>query len=151
MANLGVNYKDAGRVAEAIPLLEEAYRSSKKIPTLRWVGQPLLDAYGKAGQPAEAIALHEKTRDGYKAQLPADHPKVIMLIVNAAILQSRMIATAYDPKKQADLAMATLRQAVAGGYNSVAYLKREKNLDPLRERVDFKKLIAELEKKAEKK
>ena len=38
VANLGVNYKDAGRLAEAIPLLEEAYQAAKKHPTLGWVG-----------------------------------------------------------------------------------------------------------------
>jgi tetratricopeptide (TPR) repeat protein len=35
VANLGVNYKDAGRSKEAIPLLEEAYAASKKRPQLR--------------------------------------------------------------------------------------------------------------------
>ena len=35
VANLGVNYKDAGRFKEAIPLLEEAHQSSKKFPMLR--------------------------------------------------------------------------------------------------------------------
>ena len=34
-ANLGVNYRDAGRLAEALPLLEEANRAVRKYPTLR--------------------------------------------------------------------------------------------------------------------
>jgi tetratricopeptide (TPR) repeat protein len=32
VANLGVNYMDAGRLKEAIPLLEEAYHAAKTIP-----------------------------------------------------------------------------------------------------------------------
>ena len=32
VANLGVNYKDAGRLKEAIPLLEEAHQAAKTIP-----------------------------------------------------------------------------------------------------------------------
>ena len=40
MGNLGVNYKDAGRLKEAIPLLEEAYRAARKYPELR-LGYPL--------------------------------------------------------------------------------------------------------------
>ena len=39
VANLGVNYKDAGRVAEAIPLLEEAYMASKREPSIAFVGR----------------------------------------------------------------------------------------------------------------
>ena len=83
-----------------------------------------------------------------KAKLGEDHPQVIMLIVNIAVLQSRMITTADDPKKQADLAMDGLRQAVDRGYNSLVYLKQEKDLDPLREREDFQQLLAELEAKS---
>src|SRR5262249_2154170 len=50
-------------------------------------------------------------------------------------------------KSYGDRAMETLRQAVAKGYKDAANLKKEKALDPLRSRDDFKKLLAELEKK----
>ena len=36
IAKLGANYVDSGRFAEAIPLLEEAYRATKTIARLRW-------------------------------------------------------------------------------------------------------------------
>jgi hypothetical protein len=36
------------------------------------------------------------------------------------------------------------------GYKDVAHLKKDTDLDALREREDFKKLIAELEAKSEK-
>jgi hypothetical protein len=65
---------------------------------------------------------------------------------NIACLHSLMIAKAEDRGKQADLAMDWLQQAVAAGYKDVASLKKDTDLDPLREREDFKKLIAELEK-----
>jgi tetratricopeptide (TPR) repeat protein len=57
VANLGVNYKDAGRLDEAIPLLEEAHRASGQFPNLRRFLAHLLDAYAKAGRPAEAAKL----------------------------------------------------------------------------------------------
>lgn len=47
----------------------------------------------------------------------------------------------------ADRAMALLRQAVAKGYKDAAHLKKDKDLDPLRSRPDFQKLLAELEQK----
>lgn len=44
-------------------------------------------------------------------------------------------------------AVATLRQAVQGGYRNIANLKKDKDLAPLRSRDDFKKLLLDLEKK----
>ena len=56
-----------------------------------------------------------------------------------------------QPKRQAEMqfyadqAMAMLRDAVAKGYKDAAHLKTDKDLDPIREREDFKKVVAELE------
>ena len=68
VANLGVNYKDAGRLKEAIPLLEEAHQAAKRFPTLRWVADPLIDAYAKAGENAKlADLVQEQLRRGSKS------------------------------------------------------------------------------------
>ena len=50
-------------------------------------------------------------------------------------------------REQADLAMAWLHKAVAAGYKNARHMKQDKDLDALREREDFKKLVAELEAK----
>jgi serine/threonine protein kinase/Tfp pilus assembly protein PilF len=76
VGNLGVNYRDAGRVAEAIPLLEEAYKASKKIPNLRFVGPQLLDAYVKAGKPAEAAKLIDEILADARTTSPKDSPQL---------------------------------------------------------------------------
>jgi tetratricopeptide (TPR) repeat protein len=76
VANLGVNYKDAGRVKEALPLLEEAYRSSRKMPTLKWAGTPLLDARVKAGQSAAAGQLVSERLTDARNQFPTDSPQL---------------------------------------------------------------------------
>ncbi|HMO13844.1 MAG TPA: tetratricopeptide repeat protein [Pirellulaceae bacterium] len=76
MASLGVNLKDAGRVAEAIPLLEEAYQASRRIPTLRWVGSELLDAYARAGKLADAQKLIEELLSDARRDLPMDSPQL---------------------------------------------------------------------------
>jgi hypothetical protein len=56
-----------------------------------------------------------------------------------------------DRKKAeyADRAVALLRKAVAAGLNR-SHLIEDKDLDPLRGRDDFQKLVAEVEAKAEK-
>jgi hypothetical protein len=41
-----------------------------------------------------------------------------------------------------------LREATRHGYKDVAHLKKDKDLDPLRSRDDFRKLLADLEEKA---
>jgi hypothetical protein len=46
-----------------------------------------------------------------------------------------------------DAAMRLLRDAVSKGYEDVPNLKKETDLDVLRQREDFKKLVAELEAK----
>ncbi|HZU38554.1 MAG TPA: serine/threonine-protein kinase, partial [Gemmataceae bacterium] len=46
---------------------------------------------------------------------------------------------------EADRAMAWLRKAVAAGYHKVQMLKTDADLDALRGRADFQKLVAELE------
>ena len=47
-----------------------------------------------------------------------------------------------------DQAMAMLRDAVAKGYKDAAHMKKDTDLDPLRQREDFKKLLSELAEKA---
>lgn len=76
VGNLGVNYSDAGRVAQAIPLLEEAYRASSKFATLRALGPELLDAYAKAGKPAEAAKLIDELLADARQSLPKDSPQL---------------------------------------------------------------------------
>jgi tetratricopeptide (TPR) repeat protein len=61
VANLGVNYLDARRPKDAIPLLAEAYRASKKHPSLSWVATPLQNAYARAGESGKVLELvHEQ-------------------------------------------------------------------------------------------
>ena len=50
-------------------------------------------------------------------------------------------------REQADLAMAWLHKAVAVGFRDIKLIEGDRDLDALREREDFKKLIAELELK----
>ena len=49
-------------------------------------------------------------------------------------------------KKQeyADRAMELLQKAVKAGFKYPAHMKQDKDLDALRDREDFKKLVAEL-------
>ncbi len=54
---------------------------------------------------------------------------------------------ADEKQEYADWAMEMLRKAVKAGYKDAAHMAKDMDLDPLRDRADFKKLLAELEKK----
>jgi tetratricopeptide (TPR) repeat protein len=52
-----------------------------------------------------------------------------------------------DKKQEyADRAMELLQHAVQAGYKDAAHMKKDTDLEPLRGRADFKRLLAELEK-----
>jgi serine/threonine protein kinase/predicted Zn-dependent protease len=50
-----------------------------------------------------------------------------------------------ERQREADLAMKALQDAVAAGLKSVTWLKTQQDLEVLRERADFKELVARLE------
>ncbi len=53
-----------------------------------------------------------------------------------------------DKKQEyADRAMEMLHKAVKAGYKDAGHMKKDTDLDPLRGRADFKKLVADLEKR----
>ena len=53
-----------------------------------------------------------------------------------------------DKKQEyADQAMALLQKSVDAGYQNAAHMQQDADLDPLRDREDFKKLLAKLETK----
>jgi serine/threonine protein kinase/tetratricopeptide (TPR) repeat protein len=69
--------------------------------------------------------------------------------VTAAVLREtdRSPEAATIAAAEADRAMDWLRKAVDAGYTDAGHMKQDKDLDALREREDFKKLVAELEAK----
>ena len=54
----------------------------------------------------------------------------------------------YKRHEYADRAMQLMHQAVKAGFTNVADMKKDTDLDPIRTRDDFKKLIHELENKS---
>jgi hypothetical protein len=55
-----------------------------------------------------------------------------------------------ERKSLASRAVDVLRRSLAAGRKDIALIDRDHDLDPLRERQDFQKLMAEVEAKAEK-
>jgi tetratricopeptide (TPR) repeat protein len=101
---------------------------------------------------AEAVRTAESCRDlGWNAPLDCysaacDLSLCVPIVAKHDKLddQQRTAAAQF----YGDAAMKMLRDAVSKGYKNVMQLKNETDLDPLRQRNDFKKLVAELEGKA---
>src|SRR5262249_17680275 len=75
-ANLGTSYKDAGKLKEAIPLLEKAHRAVKENPELRWASGQLIDAYKRAGQNAKAATALLEYRAALRKVVPKNSPQL---------------------------------------------------------------------------
>jgi tetratricopeptide (TPR) repeat protein len=85
VADLGVNYQDAGRLEKAIPLLEEAYQAAKKDPELSWVGVPIQDAYRKAGDTSKLTDLLSEQLADARKTLPKDRPQLAGLLAQISL------------------------------------------------------------------
>jgi serine/threonine protein kinase len=126
-------YADAARdwdeVIELTPPQEQlAYRVARAT------------SHVKAGQVAEAVAEVAELMKlpGVPASALHDFARVY------AIASGK---NAGKKTEYADRAMDMLQKAVQVGYIDAAHLKMDTDLDAIRERDDFKKLIADLEKK----
>jgi eukaryotic-like serine/threonine-protein kinase len=104
-SNLGVNYRDAGRLAGALPLLEEANRAVRKYPKLRWVRGQLLDAYITAGQNDKAVALGRVIFTEDRAALPAGSPQLagVLAVAGLSLLNTKNWAEAEAVMREAQM------------------------------------------------
>jgi tetratricopeptide (TPR) repeat protein len=152
MNNLADSYTALGRHADAFKLRQEtlALQKTKLGPdhpeTLASMNNLAL-SYAALGRYAEALKLFEKTLALHETKLGAKHPRTLLIMYNLACIHALMIPESPDHVKQADLAMRYLQKAVAAGYKDIALIKKDTDLDALRGRADFNKLISDLEAK----
>jgi hypothetical protein len=144
-----------GHGAEALPMVEEVVDRAVRLkvqPDL--VG--LLNTQRTYYQQAKDVAGCRKTAELWEKLRRTDarslYNSACYRAVTAAILlaSDKSPAAAQEAQAEADRAVAWLRQALAAGYNNVALMKTDADLDALRDRADFQKLLAELETKYEK-
>jgi serine/threonine protein kinase/tetratricopeptide (TPR) repeat protein len=139
------------RGAEAVPLIDACIeRAAGKnvqpsvltgVTNLRlWYFAMMKDAAG-CRQTAE---MWENLKRTDAASL---YHAACMRAVTAAVLHGASKSPEEERRAdaEADRAMAWLKQAVAAGYKDAVHLKQDRNLDALRDRTDFAKLVATLE------
>jgi tetratricopeptide (TPR) repeat protein/tRNA A-37 threonylcarbamoyl transferase component Bud32 len=103
----------------------------------------------------EADRLTRRARD-YLATLPRKTPNDLALLAATAARCSKpeggpgtipTASEAAEARRNADLAVEALTRAIAGGYDELEWIQKSPDLDPIRDRADFKALAAEIETK----
>jgi tetratricopeptide (TPR) repeat protein len=108
-------------------------------------------ALQKLSRQGEAVAAYRESvtmLEGLARPLPAN---LYALACSYALLhgiagEKGSGLTAADAHDAGEHALATLRRAIAAGYHDLANLRKDTDLDSLRTRPDFQKLLAEVEK-----
>jgi hypothetical protein len=154
LSNRGHDFGAARReLAEALPHHHAALRASPTNPTYRQYYRnnlvTLIASCAGVQDQAAAVRAAQTLRDlGWDPAVNA-YDAACGLAVCIPLVEKDPQADAGRRHQQArfygDQALALLRTAVAKGYKDAAHLKKDKDLDPLRGRDDFKKLLAELE------
>src|SRR5262249_34979339 len=94
----------------------------------------------EAGQLAEAVAEVEELTKASEWSADQWYDFACAYAVASGQIADRA-------REYADRAMELLRRAVKAGFKDAAHMKQDKDLDALREREDFKKLLAEMGRK----
>jgi serine/threonine protein kinase/tetratricopeptide (TPR) repeat protein len=161
LANLSYLHTDAKDYVEARKLLEQARpyhrRALAASPTngvyrefFRNNRETMCEVLAGLGEhDAAAREAEELARLSY--QPPRDLYNAGCILARCATLAAKDSKLTQMKRRElagryADQAMDRLRQAGRAGFKDVAQLKKDADLDPLRGREDFRKLVRELEK-----
>jgi serine/threonine protein kinase/tetratricopeptide (TPR) repeat protein len=154
MGNLAECLFPLQREKEAMDIIDEFLQraTGKKVAPEVWT--QVLDLRLRYFQRTQDQAACRQTADLWEALKRTDadsfYRAACFRSVTATVIRALDQAPAggKEADAQANQAMAWLQKAVAAGYKDVANMKKDKDLDALRERADFKKLLADLEAKA---
>jgi serine/threonine protein kinase/tetratricopeptide (TPR) repeat protein len=141
---------DLHRDAEAIPLIDECLQLAAGKDVDPRLIPALLDTRLRHFQRLKDAAGCRATAEKWEQQNRTDADSLYIMAcfraITAAAIRGtdKSDATAKQANAEADRAMTWLRQALAAGYADVANVTRDADLDALRDRDDFKKLIATL-------
>jgi tetratricopeptide (TPR) repeat protein len=151
MAHLVRTLGRLNRRAEAVPVIDEFFKqlAGQAIPPRLIVD--MVDLRLRHFQNTKDVAGCRATAELWENLKRTDanslYDAACMRAVTAAVLRAtdRSPKAAEDASTEANRAMAWLTQAVAAGYKGIAHMKRDTDLDVLRDRADFQKLLAGLE------
>jgi hypothetical protein len=135
-----------------VPITDEIVERALRLkiqPDLVGLMNRRMEYFQKAGDEAGCRRTAEQWEKLKRTEPRALYSAACYRAVTAAVV--RATNKTKEGAKLADAeenrAMTFLKQAVDAGYKKIANLKEDKDLDSLRNRPDFRKLLADLEKK----
>jgi serine/threonine protein kinase/tetratricopeptide (TPR) repeat protein len=141
-----------GRGAEAVDIIEDLVRRAEGQVVYPRIIPDGMNLRLRHFRQFKDIAGCQETADRWEELKRTDpeslYQSAYFRAVCAAVIRETDTTPAGEANaiEQADQAMAWLKQAIAAGFTNVALIKTDKDLDALRDREDFKKLLAELER-----
>jgi eukaryotic-like serine/threonine-protein kinase len=149
-----VHSQDALRLLEALvkERPDDLTNHSTRMSSLAFSAR----VYRDLGRPAKALQAARAALDAWNPRL-AESPDRLTDLASTRALGSALIgeqratlteAETAERRRLEDLAIQAIREAIVKGLQDARPLKSNVDLDSLRRRDDFKKLIAELEKGA---
>jgi serine/threonine-protein kinase len=135
-----------GRYAEAVPDWEQALALNHEKPRDGWFRLQRAASLARAGQQAQATAAVDEVlqRGNTNSGTLYDAACVYALAAAQAAKDAPPNTSSLGAEQYARRAMTLLRQAVQKGYKDAAHMKKDSDLDPLRQRADFQKLLQDL-------
>jgi serine/threonine protein kinase len=152
MGNLAQSYVSLNRHAEALPMIDEFLAKADRLGIRPLQIQAVIELRVQCCQKLGDVAGCRITAEMWEKRTPKDAVSLYDAACFRAVTAALQVK-AKDPdaaglaKEDADKAMAWLTKAVAAGWTNVAHMKKDTDLDSLRDREDFKKLLVELEAK----
>ena len=155
MSNLAISYADAGQNERALKLHEEtlALRKAKLGPDHPDTLGTRLGIAGikvKLGRAAEAAADCRQATEAFEKRNVTDSGSLYSAACFRAVLAAAMrggdpsAESTKQANEEAERAMTWLKRAVAAEYHNAAHMSNDHDLDALRDRADFKKLLSDL-------
>jgi hypothetical protein len=144
------------RGAEGVPIIDECLRLAAGKAVHPRLIPSVMDLRLRYFEKTKDVAGCRQTAELWEKQKRTDpgslYDGACMWAVTAAVLRANDKSTkgTKDTTTDGDRAMERLKQAVAAGYKDVTHMRQDKDLDALRERMDFQKLLAGLEAGKEK-
>jgi tetratricopeptide (TPR) repeat protein len=140
---------------QALPHHQTALKANPRHPGYRAFYRNYLENLaqnhvGRGDHARAAAAADELARLG--CDPPGDSYNAACLVCRCVTLAAKDARLAEAKRKElaqsyADRAMVLLRQAVARGFKDTAHMKKDADLESLRSREDFQKMLADLEGK----
>jgi serine/threonine-protein kinase len=140
-----------GRGAEAVPLIDDCVRRAAGKVVHPRLHPGVMDLRLRHLEKTRGAAGGRQTAERWeglkRTEAGSLYNAACMRAVTAAVFRAADPSPACSEQAdaEADRAMAWLKQAVAAGYKTAAHLKQDKDLDALRDREDFTKLVTALE------